>query len=156
MNLLSKLITLAPIAVDRDVADKGGALDAAAGLFAAATGVDAARIRSSLSDREALGSTGLGLGVAIPHGRLRGLRSSTVAIVRLRQPVAFDAPDGRPVSLMIALLVPENARQEHLDLLSELAQMLSDPELRAGLMNAPSAEALRARVAGWAPIRPAA
>jgi PTS system nitrogen regulatory IIA component len=156
MNLLSKLITPAPIAVDRDVADKAGALDAAAALFAAATGADAARIRDSLAEREALGSTGLGLGVAIPHGRLRGLRSAVAAVVRLRQPVPFEAPDGRPVGLLIALLVPDNARQEHLDLLSELAQMLSDPELRAGLMSAPSADALRACVAGWAPIRPAA
>jgi PTS system nitrogen regulatory IIA component len=103
-----------------------------------------------------LGSTGLGLGVAIPHGRMRGLKRAVAAFVRLAEPVAFDAPDGRPVGLLVALLVPENATQEHLELLSELAQMLSDRELRDGLMLEPTAVAVQARFAAWEPIRPAA
>jgi PTS system nitrogen regulatory IIA component len=69
---------------------------------------------------------------------------------------AFDAPDGRPVGLLVALLVPENATQEHLELLSELAQMLSDRNLRDGLMAEPTAAGLLARVASWEPVRPAA
>jgi PTS system nitrogen regulatory IIA component len=103
-----------------------------------------------------MGSTGLGQGVAIPHGRIRGIKQAIAAVVRLHRPVDFDAPDGRPVGLLVALLVPENARQEHLDILSELAQMLSDRDLRADLLSEPTAPALLARITAWVPIRPAA
>lgn len=156
MNQLSKVLPLANVAVDVVARDKAAALDAAAGLFAAASGIDPTRIRASLADREALGSTGLGMGVAIPHGRLRGLKQAMAAVLRLAQPIAFEAPDGRPVQLLVALLVPENARQEHLDLLSELAQMLSDRELRGELLSESSPAGLLARVTAWTPIRPAA
>ena len=156
MSHLSKLLPLANIAVDCDARDKSAALDVAAALFASATGIDQARIRASFAAREALGSTGLGLGVAIPHGRVRGLKHAMAAIVRLSMPVNFDAPDGRPVGLLFALLVPENATQEHLEVLSELAQMLSDRELRVGLMSETTAEAVRSRICAWEPIRPAA
>jgi PTS system nitrogen regulatory IIA component len=155
MNRLSKLLPQANVLVDGLATDKAAALDLAAALFAAG-GLDRARVRASLQDREALGSTGLGQGVAIPHGRLRGLRQATAALLRLREPVPFDAPDGRPVQLMVVLLVPENARQEHLELLSELAQMLSDRDLRADLMAVPNAAGLLDRISSWAPIRPAA
>jgi len=70
--------------------------------------------------------------------------------------VEFDAPDGQPVGLLVALLVPENATQAHLEVLSELAQMLSDRELRVGLMNEPTAAALGRRIEAWEPVRPAA
>jgi PTS system nitrogen regulatory IIA component len=155
MNRLSKLLPLANVVLDAAAADKAAALDLAVGLFAGA-GLDPARVRAALQDREALGSTGLGQGVAIPHGRLRGIRQAVAAVVRLREPVPFDAPDGRPVGLLVALLVPENARQEHLELLSELAQMLSDRDLRGALLAESSPAALLARIASWAPIRPAA
>lgn len=156
MNQLSKLLPLSSIVVDGDARDKSAALDIVAELFAAASTIDAQKIRAGLLARETLGSTGLGLGVAIPHGRLRGLKRPQAAVVRLRQPVAFDAPDGRPVGLLVALLVPENATQEHLELLSELAQMLSDRALRDGLMADATAAALLARLSAWEPIRPAA
>lgn len=156
MNQLSKLLPLANIVVEGDASDKSAALDLAAALFSAATAIDEGRIRKSLADREALGSTGLGQGVAIPHGRVRGLKQAMAAIVRLARPVAFDAPDGRPVRLLVALLVPENATQEHLEVLSELAQMLSDRPLRVALMTEPTAVAVRSLICGWEPIRPAA
>jgi PTS system nitrogen regulatory IIA component len=156
MNQLSKLLPLSNIVVDSIARDKSAALDIAAALFAAASSIDEQKIRASLFAREQLGSTGLGLGVAIPHGRMRGLKRAVAAFVRLAEPVAFDAPDGRPVGLLVALLVPENATQEHLELLSELAQMLSDRELRDGLMLEPTAVAVQARFAAWEPIRPAA
>ena len=156
MNQLSKLLPLANIAVNCDARDKSAALDAAATIFAAATGIDREKIRESLAAREALGSTGLGQGVAIPHGRVRGLKRAMAAIVRLSMPVSFEAPDGRPVGLLVALLVPENATQEHLEVLSELAQMLSDRELRLALMTEPTPAAVRGRICAWEPIRPAA
>ena len=123
---------------------------------AAVSRIDRGKILASLAARETLGSTGLGQGVAIPHGRIRGLKQALAAVVRLVEPVAFDAPDGRPVALLVALLVPEHATQEHLELLSELAQMLSDRDLRTELLTEPSAAALRSRIAAWEPIRPAA
>jgi PTS system nitrogen regulatory IIA component len=156
MNQLSKLLPLSNIVVDSVAGDKSAALDIAAALFSAATRIDEQKIRASLFAREQLGSTGLGLGVAIPHGRMRGLKRAVAVVVRLTQPVAFDAPDGHPVGLLVALLVPENATQEHLELLSELAQMLSDRHLRAGLMAEPTAAALLTRFAAWEPVRPAA
>ena len=156
MNRLSKLLPLANIVVDSDARDKSAALDVAARVFAAASSLDERKIRASLDDREALGSTGLGQGVAIPHGRVRGVKEAMAAVVRLHHPVAFDAPDGRPVGLLFALLVPEKARQEHLEMLSELAQMLSDRELRASLMSEPTAAQVLARIVSWTPVRPAA
>jgi PTS system nitrogen regulatory IIA component len=156
MSQLAKLLTPSTVLLDSAARDKSGALDAIAGLFATAGGIDRAGIRASLGLREELGSTGLGQGVAIPHGRLRGLKRAMAAVVRLAAPIPFDAPDGRPVTLLFALLVPENATEEHLALLSELAQMLSDRDLRAALMNDPDPQTLLARIVSWEPIRPAA
>ncbi len=156
MNQLSKLLPLSNIVVDSPARDKSAALDAAAELFAAAGAIDRDKIRAALADRERLGSTGLGQGVAIPHGRMRGIKRAIAAIVRLRDPVPFDAPDGRQVGLLVALLVPENATQEHLDVLSELAQMLSDRDLRAGLMAEPTPASLQARIRAWERVGPAA
>ena len=156
MNRLSKLLPPANVVVDSVARDKSGALDVVAGLFASACAIEREKIRASLAAREQLGSTGLGQGVAIPHGRIRGLKKAVAAVVRLSEPVDFEAPDGRPVGLLLALLVPEHATQEHLEVLSELAQMLSVRQLRVELMAEPSADALCARIAAWEPIRPAA
>ena len=105
----------------------------------------------SLLARERLGSTGLGQGVAIPHGRIKGLKDSLCAFVRLAQPVPFDAPDGNPVSLVFVLLVPEQATEKHLQLLSELAQMFSDKALREAMNQAPDAGALHKLITAWRP-----
>jgi PTS system nitrogen regulatory IIA component len=80
--------------------------------------------------REKLGSTGLGQGIAIPHGRIKGLKDAVGACMRLDNPVQFDSPDGKPVNLAFVLLVPEAATERHLQLLSELAQMFSDRGFR--------------------------
>ena len=84
-----------------------------------------ATVTDNLFARERLGSTGLGHGVAIPHGRIKGLKSPLAAVLRWQQPIAFDAPDDEPVGLLIFLLVPEAATQRHLEILSEIAEMLS-------------------------------
>jgi len=106
----------------------------------------------SLFARERLGSTGLGQGVAIPHGRIKGMKEAVGAFFRLAQAVPFDAPDGLPVSLAFILLVPQQATEQHLQILSELAQMLSDREFRALLAGDTTAEALHQRIAAWKPI----
>lgn len=156
MNLFSKLLPSANVVISCEAADKSAALDALADVFAASTGCDRQRVGASLVAREQLGSTGLGQGVAVPHGRLKGLKRASAAVMRLAHPIAFDAPDGRPVDLLLALLVPENATEEHLEVLSELAQMLSDRELRSALLAEATAAGVQARIVSWECIRPAA
>jgi len=90
-------------------------------------------IFESLIGRERLGSTGLGHGVAIPHGRLAALREPVAAIITLDKGIDFDAADKQPVDLLFALLVPTDAAQEHLELLAQLARMFNDPGFRERL-----------------------
>jgi PTS system nitrogen regulatory IIA component len=84
------------------------------------------------------------------------LKESIAAFIRLESPIQFDAPDGQPVSLMIFLLVPEQASQQHLDILSELTQMLSDKPFRESLLTATDPHAVHVALTTWEPIRPAA
>jgi PTS system nitrogen regulatory IIA component len=111
-------------------------------LASADNDLTAGEIFDSLASRERLGSTGLGGGVALPHGRVPGIESSVAAFVRLSRGVEFDAPDGGPVALVLGLLVPEQASEQHLEELSEMAQLLSRPALREGLLRASSSSAL--------------
>jgi PTS system nitrogen regulatory IIA component len=118
-------------------------------LFENNLGIARSNVYDALFAREKLGSTGLGLGVAIPHGRIKGLKHAAGAFVRLQVPVQFDAPDGKPVDLIFVLLVPEAANDQHLQLLSELAQMFSARAFREKLLAAPDAAALHALFAAW-------
>ena len=156
MNLISRLLPASNVLLDLPASSKKRAFEQAGLLFENNQGVARAKVFDSLFARERLGSTGLGQGVAIPHGRIKGLKEAVAAFVRVAEPVPFDAPDGQPVSVMIFLLVPEQASQAHLDLLSELAQMLSDKAFRQTLLDAPSPEAVHAALTAWEPIRPAA
>jgi len=99
-------------------------------LFENQYGLARVAVTDSLFARERLGSTGLGHGVAIPHGRIKGLKQPQAALLRLRAPIGFDAPDGEPVSLIISLLIPQNNAQQHLEILSDIAQILGDTERR--------------------------
>lgn len=108
-----------------------------------------ALVTDSLFARERLGSTGLGHGVAIPHGRIKGLKTPMAAVFRLAQPIGFDAPDEQPVGLLIFLLVPEAATQKHLEILSEIAELLSNSALREKIKACDSAPELHALIAGW-------
>ena len=156
MNHLSRLLPASNVLLDFAASSKKRAFEQAGLLFENNQGVARAKVFDSLFARERLGSTGLGQGVAIPHGRIKGLKEAVAAFVRVAEPIPFDAPDGQPVSVMIFLLVPEQASQAHLDLLSELAQMLSDKAFRQSLLEAPSPEAIHAALTAWEPIRPAA
>ena len=102
-------------------------LETLAGLLAAQSTLDAQTVFKCLLDREKLGSTALGRGVAVPHCRIAGLTQPLGCLVRTRTAVDYDAPDGKPVSLFFALLVPENADAEHLQLLGDLARRLENP-----------------------------
>lgn len=111
-------------------------------LFEKHLGLGHTLVFDSLFAREKLGSTGLGQGVAIPHGRIKGLKQAAGAFLRLKTPVPFDAPDGRPVNLMFVLLVPEQATEQHLQILSELAQNFAEQPFREALLAAPDAAAV--------------
>src|ERR1700741_1187865 len=134
MNLISRLLPPSNVLLDLQASSKKRAFEQAGLLFENNHGIARATVFDSLFARERLGSTGLGQGVAIPHGRIKGLKEAVAAFVRLAEPVPFDAPDGRPVRLLFFLLVPEQATQQHLDILSERAQMLSDKPFRENLL----------------------
>jgi PTS system nitrogen regulatory IIA component len=110
----------------------------------AVTGVDAALIRDTLMEREQLGSTGVGHGVAIPHGKIEGLSGVVGALARLETPVDFDAVDGEPVDLVFLLLAPSNATAAHLKALAKVSRLLRDENCREALRGAKSAEAMLA------------
>ena len=151
MSQIAQLLPVGNILLDLDAGSKASLFAAVAGLFEAKRGLSRRLVVDSLLAREKLGSTGLGQGIAIPHGRIRGLTEAQGAFARLASPIPFDAPDGKPVALVFVLLVPEQATEQHLQLLSELAQMFSETRFREGLAAAPDAAALHAVFAGWEP-----
>lgn len=87
----------------------------------------------ALLSREKLGSTGLGKGVALPHGRLASLQEPLCALIKLSEPIDFDATDGQPVDLVFSLLVPEDSTEEHLQVLSTIAEIFSDGNICTAL-----------------------
>ncbi|GIX21782.1 MAG: PTS IIA-like nitrogen-regulatory protein PtsN [Gammaproteobacteria bacterium] len=120
-------------------------------LSQAESGLDENAIFEKLLERERLGSTGLGQGVAIPHCRLPGVTDAVAALMTLEDGVDFEAADRRPVDLLLALVVPEDCAEVHLELLAQAAEMFSDPAFCQRLRQAPSAEALYALISGWQP-----
>jgi len=151
MNLVAKLLPPANVAVDVSVSSKKRLFEHIGLLFENNHGIARSVVYESMFARERLGSTGLGQGVAIPHGRIKGLKDALGAFMRLSAPVPFEAPDGKPVSLVFALLVPEQATERHLQILSELAQMFSDRALRDSMLAAPAAPALHQLFSTWQP-----
>jgi len=154
MSLLSKLLPVANVTLDLDVASKKRVFEHVGLLFENALGVGRGQVFDALFARERLGSTGLGHGIAIPHGRIKGLREAAGAFVRTSAPIPFEAPDGNPVQLIFVLLVPEKATDLHLQILSELAQMFSDKEVRAQLAALPDAGDVQRLISEWEPHAP--
>ena len=154
MSLISRLLPLAHVIVDLDVTSKKRVFEHAGLLFENTLGLSRSQVYDSLFARERLGSTGLGHGIAVPHGRIKGLKEAIGAFVRTVQPIPFEAPDGNPVGLIFVLLVPEKATDVHLQILSELAEMFSDRELRARLMLADDATVAQQLIVRWEPHAP--
>ena len=113
------------------------------------------KMADSLFARERLGSTGLGHGVAIPHGRIKGLKAPMAAVLQLAQPIGFDSPDEQPVNLLIFLLVPEAATQKHLEILSEIAELLSDAGMRTKMASSQTVDELHGLIVSWRSAQPA-
>jgi nitrogen PTS system EIIA component len=155
MNLVSQLLPLNHILLDLDVSSKKRLFEQIGLLFENSRQIPRARVFDSLFEREKLGSTGLGYGVAIPHGRIKTLKDPVCAFVRAATPIAFESPDGQPVNLVFAMLVPEHATEAHLELLSELAQMFSDASLREALAATADIQAAHRLITEWSPYAPA-
>jgi len=156
MTRLARLLPPTNVVTHLQVTSKKRLFEQAGLLFENNHGIERGKVFDSLFARERLGSTGLGEGVAIPHGRIKGLKEALAAVMRLDEPIAFDAPDGQPVRLLVFLLVPENATEEHLELLSELAELLSDRSIRESLMASDDPAQTHRILSTWAPYRPAA
>ena len=114
MSQINQLLPPENILLDLDASSKKRVFEQAGLLFENNQGIASSTVFDSLFAREKLGSTGLGRGIAIPHGRIKGLKEASGAFLRLTTPVAFDSPDGIPVNLLFVLLVPELATEQHL------------------------------------------
>lgn len=155
MNRLASILPAAQVLVHVDATSKKRAFEEIGLLFENLHGLNRALVTDSLFARERLGSTGLGHGVAIPHGRIKGLKAPMAAVLQLAQPIGFDAPDEQPVNLLIFLLVPEAATQKHLEILSEIAELLSDTSLRGKLSASATSAELHDLIASWRSAQPA-
>jgi PTS system nitrogen regulatory IIA component len=138
---VADLVTPERTLVDLRAGSKRQVLQGLADAAARTTGLDADAVLDALMQREKLGTTGVGDGVAIPHARLPGLTTLVGFVARLPKPVDFDALDGEPVDLVVLLLAPDAAGVDHLRALARIARVLRDPELRTALRAAPDRDA---------------
>jgi PTS system nitrogen regulatory IIA component len=152
MNRIAPLLPEANIVLDVDAGTKTRLFEQIAHLFEERAQLSRSEVLASLSARERLGSTGLGQGIAIPHGRLKGLKQALGAFVRPHTPIPFDAPDGKPVAQVFALLVPEQATDEHLQLLSQLAEMFSEQDFRDRVAAATDAAGVHRLFHDWVSV----
>ena len=151
MTNLAKILALENVIVDLEVSSKKRAFEQAGLMFENNCGIARSTVSDNLFARERLGSTGLGHGVAVPHGRIKGLKAPIAAFMRLAEPIPFESPDGEPVKLLIFLLIPDNVTQQHLEILSEIAEMFSDDHFRDALSSDNDATALHTRLTNWRP-----
>jgi PTS system nitrogen regulatory IIA component len=150
MSVMGALLPAENVLLDVDLPATGTLFHAVGALFERRYGLPAAKVAESLDARERVGSTGLGQGVAIPHARMKGLDRAIAAFVRARVPLAFNAPDGKPVSDFLILLVPAHATDEHLQILAGAATRFRDRAFRerlAACTNASAAQSLFAEPA---------
>lgn len=149
MSLISKILPLENILLDAESASKKRVFERVGLLFENSQNIARSQVFDSLFAREKLGSTGLGQGVAIPHGRIKNLRDAVAAFVKTDNPIPFDAPDGAPVNLIFVLLVPERATDLHLQLLGELAQMFSNADFRTRLQECSDPAVIHQMFCDW-------
>jgi len=141
---IGELLVRDGIVLKSGASSKRQALHSVAAAAASCIGIDEAVIYDALMEREVLGSTGLGSGVAVPHARLQGLHGVRAVFVRLDNPVAYDALDDRPVDLMFALFAPPSGGADHLRALAAVSRAMRSPELREQLRQARTIDAVHA------------
>jgi PTS system nitrogen regulatory IIA component len=151
MTNLAKILTPENVVLGLEVSSKKRAFEQAGLIFENNCGIARSVVSENLFARERLGSTGLGHGVAVPHGRIKELKAPLAAFVRLAEPIPFESPDGQPVNLLIFLLIPANVTQQHLETLSEIAEMFSDDGFRNALATDPDPASVFERIVGWQP-----
>ena len=143
MKAISEILPLSRVVLDMEASSKKRLLEQVAQLLHEQVGLPQSDVFDCLVARERLGSTGLGHGVAMPHGRHADVHAACGVFVRLKEAVDFDAPDNKPVSLVFVLLVPESATGEHLEILSHLAERFADKTVRDALLGTQDAAAAR-------------
>jgi len=151
MTNLAKILSANNVVLDLEVSSKKRAFEQAGLIFENNCGIARSVVSDNLFARERLGSTGLGHGVAVPHGRIKGLKAPLAAFVRLKDAIPFESPDGQPVKLLIFLLIPDHVTQQHLEILSEVAEMFSDEAFRNVLAIDADAASVHARIVAWQP-----
>jgi PTS system nitrogen regulatory IIA component len=147
---ISALLSPTRIACHQDSSSKKRSLELLSHLLSSdLPAFSEGELFDSLIGRERLGSTGLGHGVALPHGRISGLEAPIAAFVTLQKGIDYDAIDNQPVDLLFALLVPEESTDEHLQILSHLAAMFSDTDLCAAVRKCSSNEQCLDQISHW-------
>jgi len=149
MNSVGELLGANNVHLDVDASTKGQLLEQIAALLAKRHGLSKAQVLESMTAREQLGSTGLGQGVAIPHARMNQCDAAAGVFVRTRVAIPFDAPDGKPVSIFLALIIPKQATERHLQLLAIAAAMFSDRSFRDKLKACADPSTARELLAAW-------
>ncbi len=137
----TSLIPADTILLDARVSSKSAIIAEIIGLLPS---IDPDQAMAVIMDRERLGSTGIGHGIAIPHGRLSDLDAPVAALARHVKGIDFDAIDGRPVHIVVVLLAPENEDRSHLEILASLARTLQNESVRQAIMQADSEETVSA------------
>ena len=145
---LSDLIPDGGVSVELGASSRKQALQSMSDIAAQVTGLSAREIFDAVLQRERLGSTGVGQGVAIPHARLAGVDKVIGIFARLRTPVDFESINGRPADLLFMLIAPEDAGAEHLKALARVSRLLRREDVRQRLRAAPDADAVHAVLAG--------
>ncbi|MFM7759994.1 MAG: PTS sugar transporter subunit IIA [Burkholderiaceae bacterium] len=151
MTHFSHILPAENVVLDLECSSKKRAFEQAGLIFENNCGIARSTVSDNLFARERLGSTGLGHGVAVPHGRIRGLKAPLAAFVRLSEAIPFESPDGEPVKLLIFLLIPDNVTQQHLEILSEIAEMFTDRTFRMAMAEDVDASSLYQRLVSWQP-----
>jgi PTS system nitrogen regulatory IIA component len=151
MDSIQKLLSADHVVLDMEVTSKKRLFEQIGILFENQDQVSRSQVYDALFNREKLGSTGLGFGFALPHGRLKGLRETLCAFIRIKGDIPFESPDGQNVKMVFTLMVPEHATEQHLKLLSEIAEMFSDEELRQELLNCTSESRAWQLLTQWTP-----
>jgi PTS system nitrogen regulatory IIA component len=151
MTNIAKILPAANVVLNLEVSSKKRAFEQAGLIFENNCGIARSTVSENLFARERLGSTGLGHGVAIPHGRIKGLKKPVAAFIRLAEPIPFESPDSEPVSLLIFLLMPDNVTKQHLAILAEVAEMFSDGAIRHALSSEIDPVAVHNLILAWQP-----
>ncbi len=148
---LSDILSADRVVAGAGLGSKKKVLEELARLLSGGTTLASGDIFNSLVGREKLGSTGLGHGVAIPHGRVAGVPQSVGAFMRLKHPIDYDAHDGQPVDLVFGLLVPQQATEEHLKHLAAIAEMFSNEQFCTKLRETTDDKALHKLITSYTP-----